>query len=78
MEYLLIDAHQRFLGMMRSDREFAVGDSFQAENLQMYTVVGVNWSNQRISGLPSGGTRRQSLTVVSASRSMQNQTLAPA
>lgn len=71
MEYLLIDAHQRFLGMMRSERELTVGDTFQGENLQTYAVVGVNWSNQRVATLPRVSSQRQSLTVVAVQRALQ-------
>jgi hypothetical protein len=75
MEYLLIDAHQRFLGMMQSDRELSVGDTFQAENRQTYAVVSLNSSNQRlVTGLQPSGLRRQALTVVAVQRGFQQPT----
>jgi hypothetical protein len=64
MEYLLIDSHQRFLGTLRSDRSFCVGDIFQNDKSQSYTVVGVNWSNR----LQTSATHRKALTVVATSR----------
>ncbi|NJO41916.1 MAG: hypothetical protein HC769_15995 [Cyanobacteria bacterium CRU_2_1] len=56
MQYLLIDTHQRPLGTIKSDKALAVGDTFQNNNAQTYTVVGLNWFKQRSHG--------QSLTVI--------------
>lgn len=69
MEYLLIDAHQRFLGMMKSEQMLAIGDLFQGENAQTYAVVGVNWSGRLSNSaqLPATG-RRHTLTVVAVHR----------
>jgi hypothetical protein len=55
MQYLLIDTHQRPLGTLRSDKTFAVGDTFE-NSTQSYTVIGLNWFNQR--------PQTQSLTVI--------------
>jgi hypothetical protein len=56
MQYLLIDTHQRPLGTLKSDKAFAVGDTFENGNAQSYTVIGLNWFNQR--------PQTQSLTVI--------------
>jgi hypothetical protein len=56
MQYLLIDTHQRPLGTLKSDKTFAVGDTFESGNAQNYTVIGLNWFNQR--------PQTQSLTVI--------------
>lgn len=58
-QYVLIDAHQRFLGTYKSDKSFAVGDTFQGSNDEMFTVIGLNWFKQN----PS----TQSLTVIPSS-----------
>ncbi|WP_416673243.1 hypothetical protein [Egbenema bharatensis] len=55
MQYLLIDTHQRPLGTLKSDKTFAVGDTFES-SAQSYTVIGLNWFNQR--------PQTQSLTVI--------------
>lgn len=47
MQYLLIDPHQRLLGTLNSDKTLAVGDTFENQNAQTYTVVGLNWFKQR-------------------------------
>ncbi|HEY9625323.1 MAG TPA: hypothetical protein V6C78_33695 [Crinalium sp.] len=57
MQYLLIDAHKRFLGTLNSQETLAVGDVFQSHNEQTYAVVGLNWSAQR-------NSQTQSLTVI--------------
>jgi hypothetical protein len=78
MEYLLIDAHQRFLGTLRSDRTLAVGDIFQRENTKTYAVVGVAASSQRIDMGPSKASfRRQALTVVAVNRSVPQEQAQP-
>ena len=56
MQYLLIDTHQRPLGTMNSDKSFAVGDTLQNRNAEVFTVVGLNWFKQR--------THAQSLTII--------------
>ncbi|MBW4467054.1 MAG: hypothetical protein KME07_16640 [Pegethrix bostrychoides GSE-TBD4-15B] len=56
MQYLLIDTHQRPLGTMSSDRSFAVGDTLQNHNAEVFTVVGLNWFKQR--------THANSLTII--------------
>lgn len=56
MQYLLMDPRQRPLGTLNSDKEFAVGDTFESHNAQTYTVIGLNWFKQRSQG--------QSLTVI--------------
>lgn len=58
MQYLLIDTHKRLLGTHHSDRALVVGDTFQNQNAQAYTVVGLNWFKERTQG--------QSLTVIPA------------
>ncbi|PSB15159.1 hypothetical protein C7B76_14330 [filamentous cyanobacterium CCP2] len=55
MQYLLIDTHQRPLGTLKSDKTFAVGDTFE-NSAQSYTVIGLNWFNQHV--------QSQSLTVI--------------
>jgi hypothetical protein len=57
MQYLLIDAHKRFLGTLDSEEALSVGDTFQNDNNQTYAVVGLNWSLQR-------NRNAQSLTVI--------------
>lgn len=57
MQYLLIDAHKRFLGTLTSQETFSVGDVFKNHNEQTYAVVGLNWSTQR-------NHKAQSLTVI--------------
>lgn len=57
MQYLLIDAHKRFLGTLDSKEALGVGDTFQNDNNQTYAVVGLNWSPQR-------NRKTQSLTVI--------------
>jgi hypothetical protein len=47
MQYLLIDTHRRPLGTLISDKIFVVGDTFQNHNSETFTVVGLNWFNQR-------------------------------
>lgn len=47
MQYLLIDPHQRLLGTLNSDKTLTVGDTFENQNAQTYTVVGLNWFKQR-------------------------------
>jgi hypothetical protein len=54
MQYVLIDAHQRFLGTLKSDKSFSVGDTFENHNAQSFTVIGLNWKQ--------GGNQGQSLT----------------
>jgi hypothetical protein len=56
MQYVLIDAHQRFLGTLKSERAFAVGDTFQHSEKESFTVIGLNWFKQN--------TNAQSLTVI--------------
>ena len=56
MQYLLIDTHHRPLGTMNSDKSFAVGDTLQNRNAEVFTVVGLNWFKQR--------THAQSLTII--------------
>ncbi|MCU0570577.1 MAG: hypothetical protein MUF49_28880 [Oculatellaceae cyanobacterium Prado106] len=56
MQYVLIDAHQRFLGTLKSEKALAVGDTFENTNAQSYTVIGLNWFKQ--------DPRTQSLTVI--------------
>ncbi|WNZ25291.1 hypothetical protein HJG54_22165 [Leptolyngbya sp. NK1-12] len=56
MQYLLIDTHRRPIGTLVSDKTFAVGDTFQNHNSEIYTVVGLNWFNQQ--------PHTQSLTVI--------------
>ena len=50
MQYLLMDTHQRPLGTLNSDKEFAVGDTLQNHNAQNYTVIALNWFKQRSQG----------------------------
>ncbi len=57
MQYLLMDAHQRFLGTFSSQATLIVGDTFQNQNNQTYAVVGMNWSGQK-------STKTQALTVI--------------
>jgi hypothetical protein len=56
MKYLLIDTHKRPIGTLVSDKTFSVGDTFQGQNAGIYTVVGLNWFQQR--------PHAQSLTVI--------------
>jgi len=56
MQYLLIDTLQRPLGTMNRDKSFAVGDTLQNRNAEVFTVVGLNWFKQR--------THAQSLTII--------------
>jgi hypothetical protein len=72
MEYLLIDAHQRFLGTFRSDRMLAVGDTFQHGSSQTYAVVGINWSQARIHP-EARRLQKQALTVVAVNRGLCQQ-----
>jgi hypothetical protein len=60
MQYVLIDAHQRFLGTYKSDKSFAVGDTFDNHDAQSFTVIGLNWKQ-------GGGNQGQSLTVIPTS-----------
>jgi hypothetical protein len=53
MQYLLVDAHQRFLGTFISTESLSVGDTFKNHNDQAYTVVGLNWSRQTTPKAPS-------------------------
>lgn len=54
MQYLLIDAHKRFLGTFSSPQTLAVGDTFENHtNNKIYTVVGLNWSKQNTPPTPS-------------------------
>ena len=57
MQYLLIDAHKRFLGTLDSKETLVVGDTFLNTNNQTYAVVGLDWSHQR-------SRQSQSLTVI--------------
>ncbi len=57
MQYLLVDSHQRFLGTLKSEKKMTLGDVFQTEEAQTYTVVGVNQARQHSNLL-------KSLTVV--------------
>jgi hypothetical protein len=59
MQYVLIDAHQRFLGTFKSDKSFAVGDTFEHDDAQSFTVIGLNWKQ--------GGAQGKSLTVIPSS-----------
>ncbi|NJO79118.1 MAG: hypothetical protein HC827_11760 [Cyanobacteria bacterium RM1_2_2] len=56
MKYLLIDTHKRPIGTLVSDKAYAVGDTFQGQDAGTYTVVGLNWFQQR--------PHSQSLTVI--------------
>jgi hypothetical protein len=56
MQYVLIDAHQRFLGTLKSDKSFSVGDTFENHDAKSFTVIGLNWKQ--------GGNQGQSLTVI--------------
>jgi hypothetical protein len=60
MQYVLIDAHQRFLGTYKSDKSFAVGDTFDNHEAQSFTVIGLNWKQ-------GGANQGQSLTVIPTS-----------
>lgn len=57
MKYLLIDTHKRPIGTLISDKSFSVGDTFQSHDAGMYTVVGLNWFQERTHA-------PQSLTVI--------------
>lgn len=57
MQYLLVDAHQRFLGTMICEQKFSVGDIFQNQEAKSYAVIGLNWSHQN-------GGQNQTLTVL--------------
>lgn len=57
MDYLLIDARQRYLGTINSGKALSVGDHFQDQQNRSFTVIGVNWSRKYNSPM-------QSLTVV--------------
>lgn len=59
MQYLLIDTHQRPLGTFISEKALGVGDTFQNQNAESFTVVGLNWFKQR--------PNTQSLTVIPVS-----------
>lgn len=61
MKYLLIDTHKRPIGTLISDKAFSVGDTFQGQDAGMYTVVGLNWFQQR--------PHSQSLTVIPRAQS---------
>lgn len=61
MQYLLVDSHQRFLGTLKSEKKMTLGDVFQTEESQTYTVVGINQARQHSNLL-------KSLTVVRGSR----------
>lgn len=63
MQYLLVDSHQRFLGMFKSDKRMSLGDRFEHEGTQTYTVVGVNQSRRHSRALDS-------LTVVKMNPAM--------
>jgi hypothetical protein len=65
MQYLLIDAHKRFLGTLTSQETLSVGDVFQSPNEQTYAVVGLNWSTQR-------NPETQSLTVIPVNNRSKN------
>lgn len=56
MKYLLIDTRKRPIGTLVSDKAFSVGDTFQGQDAGIYTVVGLNWFQQR--------PHAQSLTVI--------------
>jgi hypothetical protein len=60
MQYVLIDAHQRFLGTYKSDKSFSVGDTFDNHEAQSFTVIGLNWKQ-------GGANQGQSLTVIPTS-----------
>ncbi|MBE9178978.1 hypothetical protein IQ268_10435 [Oculatella sp. LEGE 06141] len=53
MQYLLMDAHQRFIGTFQAKQPIAIGDTFQSPTAQTYTVVGLNLSSRHNSQLPS-------------------------
>jgi hypothetical protein len=53
MQYLLMDAHSRFLGTFTSQKLLAVGDIFQNTNAKTYAVVGMNWNGQGSESAPS-------------------------
>jgi hypothetical protein len=57
MQYLLLDAHHRFLGLLNSQRAFSVGDTFENKDEQTFAVVGLNWSGGQ-------GAATHSLTVI--------------
>jgi hypothetical protein len=65
MQYLLIDAHKRFLGTFNSSQSFAVGDTFESPDNQIYAVVGVNWSVQHT-------LKTKSLTVIPVGSNSRN------
>lgn len=68
MQYLLLDAHRRFLGLLNSQRTFSVGDTFENQNEQVYAVVGLNWSGGQ-------GAATHSLTVIPVSGAVKSATL---
>ncbi|MCU0525841.1 MAG: hypothetical protein MUF72_13545 [Elainella sp. Prado103] len=63
MQYLLIDTHQRPLGTFISEKTLGVGDTFQNKNAESFTVVGLNWFQQR--------PNTQSLTVIPLSAAVK-------
>jgi len=44
MQYLLMDTHRRLLGTLNSQKELAVGDTFQADSTGTYAVIGLDWN----------------------------------
>ncbi len=68
MQYLLIDAHKRFLGTFNSGQMLSVGDTFQNENKQTYAVVGKDWSLQNT-------FNAQSLTVIPVGKAQRVEAL---
>jgi hypothetical protein len=61
MQYLLMDCHQRFIGTFDCHETLAVGDTFESQNAQSYTVVGLNRLRHYNSQVPS-------LTVIPVKR----------
>lgn len=62
MQYLLVDAHRRFLGTFSSPKELVIGDTFQSDLATTYAVIGVDWGGQN-------QNRMHSLTVIQTSHS---------
>lgn len=64
MQYLLMDTHQRFLGIFKSQQVLSVGDTFQSQNAQTYAVIGMNWSgrtpnSQSVTVIPIGSAPKE-------------------
>lgn len=57
MQYLLMDAHRRFLGTFTSSKVLSVGDTFQNHEKQSFAVVGINWAGH-------GSSMSQAITVI--------------